>query len=391
MISTLVLIYVVFISLGLPDSVFGVAWPIVHLDFGIPESFASIYSIVTGICSGGSSFVAGIVLRRFGTPRVTFVSILMTAAGLVGMSFSPNIWVMMICAVVMGYGAGAIDTGLNNYVSLHYKARHMSWLHAFWGVGVTLSPVIMSLFLNETNTEWRTGYRVLALIQFSIAAAVGIMLPRWIRQDRKGNAAPEQEQNAEKTNLFAIKGVLPSIASLGFYCSMEFILGTWGASYIVNVYALGADVAARWVSVYFGGIMLGRIVSGFISDRLGDNKMIRAGGIISALGILLLILPFGKGSLIGLILIGFGFGPIFPSVLHAVPSRFGAKYSADITGFHMGGAYATGFASQLALGYAATEISFKIVPIVLISLLVCMLLCNETAIRRMDPEMKSFR
>ncbi|MBR4452165.1 MAG: MFS transporter [Clostridia bacterium] len=379
MISILVLIYAVFISLGLPDSVFGVAWPVVHIEFGIPESFASIYSIVTGVCSGGASFAAGLVLRKFGTPRVTFVSVLLTAAGLVGMSFSPNIWVMMLFAVVMGYGAGAIDTGLNNYVSLHFKASHMSWLHAFWGIGVTLSPLIMSLFLNGDNPEWRKGYRILALIQFSIAAAVGIMLPKWIKHDKTKTVETEQNESGEKTGLFAIKGVIPGIASLGFYCSMEFIIGTWGASYIVNVYSLGADIAARWVSLYFGGIMLGRIISGFVSDRMGDDFMIRAGGILSAAGIIMLILPFGKASFSGFILIGLGFAPVFPSVIHAVPSRFGEKYSADITGFHMGGAYAMGFLSQLALGYAATGISFRIMPFVLICLLGLMLLCNELA------------
>ena len=254
MVSILVLIYIVFISLGLPDSVFGVAWPVVHNEFGIAESSASIYSIVTGLCSGGASFVAGVVLRKFGTPRVTFVSILLTAIGLIGMSFSPNIWVMMLFAVVMGYGAGAIDTGLNNYVSLHFKARHMSWLHAFWGIGVTLSPAIMSVFLNGEQGNWRNGYRVIVVIQFSIAAAVGIMLPKWLKKDKDSQPEKAEEAVKEKLKLSDFKGLLPSILALGFYCSMEFIVGTWGASYAVNVYSIGADIAARWVSVYFGGI-----------------------------------------------------------------------------------------------------------------------------------------
>ena len=382
MVSILVIIYVVFISLGLPDSVFGVSWPVVHTEFGIPESFASIYSVVIGVCSGGASFVAGFVLRKFGTPKVTFVSVLLTAAGLVGMSFAPNIWVMMACAVVMGYGGGAIDTGLNNYVSLHFKAKHMSWLHAFWGIGVTLSPMIMSLFLGGENANWRNGYRVIALIQLLIGAAVGLILPKWIKLDKEKKAAIEESRKTEKLNPFRIKGLFPSIASLGFYCSMEFIIGTWGASYIVNVYSLGADTAARWISIYFGGIMLGRIISGFFSDHFGDDRMIRAGTIVSAFGTLFLLLPLGKASLAGLIFIGLGFAPIFPSVIHAVPSRFGAEFSADLTGFHMGGAYATGFASQLALGYAATGISFKILPFVIAAYLALMILCSETAVRK---------
>ena len=381
MITILVLIYVVFISLGLPDSVFGVAWPVVHTEFGVAESFASIYSIITGVCTGGASFVAGMVLRKFGTPRVTFVSILMTAVGLLGMSFSPNIWVMMVCAVVMGYGAGAIDTGLNNYVSLHFKARHMSWLHAFWGIGVTLSPIIMSAFLDGQSGGWRKGCRVIALLQFAIAAAVGVLLPKWRKLDREKTAEAEKP-TGKKPNLFAAPGLVPSILSLGFYCSMEFIVGTWGASYAVHVFALSPAAAAKWVSVYFGGIMTGRVLSGFVSDRLGDDRMIRIGAAASAVGIAILLLPFGQGSLLGFFFVGLGFGPVFPSVLHAVPHRFGAAYSADLTGFHMGGAYAVGFAFQLALGYAATGTTFRIVPWVLAGLLLCMAACNEAAIAR---------
>jgi len=382
MVSILVIIYVVFISLGLPDSVFGVAWPVVHNEFGVHESFASLYSIITGICSGGSSFLAGVVLRKFGTPKVTFVSILMTAAGLVGISFAPNIWVMMCCTVVLSYGAGAIDTGLNNYVSLHFKARHMSWLHAFWGIGVTLSPIIMSAFLGGEYGNWRNGYRVIASIQLCIAIAVAVMLPKWTKHDTIKRTVESGEKEKEKTNIFAFRGLLPSIAALGFYCSMEFTIGTWGASYIVNVYSLGAEVAARWISIYFGGIMLGRIISGFVSDKLGDDKMIRFGILVSALGMLIILLPFGNSSLFGLVLIGMGFGPIFPSVLHAVPSRFGIKYSADITGFHMGGAYATGFVSQLLFGYAATGITFKIFPFVLIAFLILLFVLNEMAVKK---------
>ncbi len=381
MVSILVLIYVVFISLGLPDSVFGVAWPVLHNEFGIAESFASVYSVITGLCSGGASFVAGFVLRKFGTPKVTFASVLLTSIGLFGISFSPNIWVMMLFTVVMGYGAGAIDTGLNNYISLHYKAKHMSWLHCFWGIGVTLSPIIMSFFLEGKEGNWRNGYRIIALIQLLIAAGVGVLLPKWIKNDSAISEAEPDEQN-EKVSILKIKGLISSIASLGCYCSMEFLLGIWGASFAVNEYSLNPDIAARWVSIYFGGIMFGRLLSGFISEKLNDNSLIRAGGISAAFGMLILLLPLGKMSLFGLLLIGIGFGPIFPSVLHSVPARFGKKYSADITGFHMGGAYAIGFAVQLSFGYVAANTTFGITPYVLICLLSFMILLSETAIKK---------
>lgn len=381
----LVVIYVVFISLGLPDSLFGVAWPVVHIDFGIDENFASFYSIITGICTGGVSFIAGKLIRKFGTAIVTFVSTLLTAAGLICMSFAPNIVVMMIGAVILGYGAGVIDTGLNNFVSLHYEARHMNWLHAFWGVGVTISPIIMSVFLDGETGSWRDGYRVVALLQLIIAGFVLTALKKWRGVENNTVINQENQEASDKTlfQLLKIKGVITSILSQGLYCSMEFLVGTWGASYLVNVYALAPDEAAKWVSLYYGGIMLGRVISGFISIKASDNTMIRGGIAVSLLGIILLILTLGEISFFGLLLIGIGFGPIFPSVLHSVPDRFGSKYSADITGFHMGGAYAIGFGVQLIFGFVATATTFVITPFVLLALCAGLFAANEITIKKL--------
>ena len=367
-------------SLGLPDSMFGAAWPVVHTEFQIPESFASLYGIITGICSGGVSFLAGYVIRKFGTPKVTFVSILLTALGLLGISFAPNIVVMMIFTVVMSYGAGAIDTGLNNYIALHFKARHMSWLHCCWGLGVTISPLVLSFVLDSGNS-WRSAYKIISLMQFSIALTVGLFLKKWILFDKKQNIALEEEteeKSNEKLNIFKIKGLVTSILSQGFYCSMEFLIGTWGASYLVNVYNSDPAIAARWVSLYYCGIMLGRLVSGFISIKANDKTLIRGGILFSFLGLLFLALPIGEIASAGLLLIGFGFGPIFPSILHSVPARFGKKFSADITGFHMGGAYGIGFFMQLIFGFVATATTFKITPYVLLSFCVLLFIMNES-------------
>ena len=383
MVSILVVIYIVFISLGLPDSLFGVSWPVVHTDFMIPESFASLYSIITGVCSGGVAFIAGKVIRKFGTPLVTFFSTLLTVIGLIGISFSPNIIVMMFFTVVMSYGAGAIDTALNNFISLHYEARHMSWLHCFWGLGVTISPLIMAQFLGGETGGWRSGYRVVALLQFSVTLIVLFSLKKWKKIDLKAQQHENKEnENNEKANVFKIKGAVTSILSQGFYCSMEFLIGTWGATYLVNVYGSEPDVAARWVSLYYGGIMLGRLVSGFVSIKASDNTLIRSGIIISFVGMILLLLPLGSVSVFGLLLIGFGFGPIFPSILHSVPARFGEKYSADLTGFHMGGAYAIGFLVQLIFGYTAAATTFKITPVVLIAFCVLLFAMNEITIKK---------
>jgi fucose permease len=383
MLGILIIIYIVFISLGLPDSVFGVSWPVLHIDFGVPESSGSLYSIITGVCSGGVAFVAGKLLRKFGTANVTFFSILLTAFGLIGISLSPNIVVMMICAIIMCYGQGAIDTGLNNYISLHYEARHMSWLHCFWGVGVTTSPLIMSLFLNGESGSWRNGYRILAVIQFAIAILVALSLKKWksIEKKSKNENVEEQGEKLSLKDILKLKGALTSILSQGLYCSMEFLIGTWGASFLVNTQKFSPDVAARWISLYFCGIMLGRLISGFISIKASDNMLIRGGIATAFLGMILLALPLGNISVAGLFLIGVGFGPIFPSILHSVPERFGAKYSADLTGFHMGGAYAIGFAVQLAFGYIAAATTFKITPFVLLGFIILLFAVNEFTIK----------
>ncbi len=382
MVLILVVIYIVFISLGLPDSLFGAAWPVVHKDFAIQESFASLYGIITGACTGGVSFIAGKVIRKFGTPLVTFVSTLLTALGLVIMSFAPNIVVMMFGAVILGYGAGVIDTALNNFVSLHYKSQHMNWLHAFWGVGVTISPLIMSMFLTGETGSWRNGYRVIALLQLSIAIIIAISLEKW--RTIKETEETEEQTNENKKSLIEIlkiKGVLTSLLSQGLYCSMEFLLGTWGASFLVHIHSLQPDEAAKWISLYFCGITIGRIISGFISMKANDNTMIRLGIVTSFVGMVLLALPLGNISIAGLLLIGIGFGPIFPSVLHSVPDRFGKEYSADITGFHMGGAYGIGFAIQLIFGFVATATTFMITPFILLALCIGLFIANEITIK----------
>lgn len=388
MTALLIVIYIVFVSLGLPDSLFGAAWPVTHKDFGIDESFASYYGIITGICTGGVSFVAGKMLRKFGTAKVTLVSTFMTVAALVGMSFSPNIVVMMIFAVLLGYGAGAIDTGLNNFVSLHYEARHMNWLHCCWGLGVTISPLIMSAFLSDETSSWRMGYRIVALLQFAIAFIILLSLKKWDKVE-KSIVKENTEQAAGDAKLFdllKIKGVVTSILSMGLYCGMEFSIGTWGATYAVNTFLIAPDEAAKWISLYFGGIMLGRIIAGFASMKLKDKTLIRAGIITAFLGIIVFALPLGKLSLIGFLLIGTGFGPIFPSILHSVPERFGITYSADLTGYHMGGAYGTGFAIQLIYGYAASLITFKITPYVLLALCAGVYIANEVTLKKVKKK-----
>lgn len=389
MILLLIVIYIVFISLGLPDSLFGVAWPVVHLEFGTPESFASFYSIITGICTGGVSFFAGKLIRKLGTGPVTLISTMLTVIALIGMSFSRNIVVMMLFAVVLGFGAGAIDTGLNNFVSLHYKARHMNWLHCFWGVGVTLSPIIMSAFLGGEEGSWRTGYRVVAALQFLITLIILFTLGLWKRVPQAELAPmPEETRAPEKKlgELIRARGVPTSILSLGLYCGGEYLVGTWGATYAVNAFALPPEDAAMWVSLYYGGIMLGRVVAGFVAEKASDDTLIKAGMVVAGVGMVVLALPLGSYSLIGLLLIGFGFGPVFPSIIHSVPFRFGKDYSADLTGYHMGGAYVIGFTVQLAYGFVASATTFAITPYVLLALCIGVFVATQATINSLKKQ-----
>ena len=378
----LIVIYIAFISLGLPDSLFGVSWPVLHVEFGIAESFASVYTIITAICTGGVSFVAGRVIRKFGTGKVTFFSTLLTAIGLVGISFAPNIVVMIIFAIILGYGAGAIDTGLNSYVSLHYKAKYLNWLHCFWGMGVAISPMIMSGFLGAGEGQWRNGYRVVALLQLAIAMIILATLKKWdpaVEQEQRDSAKADMTMG----QMFRLKGLPTSILSLGLYCGAEYLIGTWGATYAVHEFDLAPEVAAKWVSLYYGGIMLGRIITGFVPERIGDDLRVKCGVLISLAGIVFLALPVGNIALAGLLLIGIGFGPVFPAVIHSVPDRFGSTYSADLTGYHMGGAFTMGYIAQLSFGYVAVLTGYGILPFILLGMILGVYILHGITIRIM--------
>ncbi len=372
MISLIIVIYIIFISLGLPDSLFGTAWPLVHQDMGVAVSFASVFSIIVSLCTSFINFVAGKLIRKIGTGLITFLSICLTIIGMLGISFSPNIWVMMFFSVLLGLGGGVIDTALNNYVSVHYSAKHMNWLHCFWGVGVTISPIIVSFFMAQG--EWRSGYRAIVAIQSLIAVLAFFNIKRW------KSIEPVKEVELKHTGVRPTiknnKALLFSYLTMAFYTTIEFTAGTWFASYLVEYMQLSPAVAARWVSFYFGGIMLGRFVSGFISDRVGDKRMILYGGILSMFGMVFVMLSSHASTMLGMLVIGLGFAPIFPSVIHAVPSRFGVEYSVDLTGFHMGIAYVAGFASQAIFGFLAAATSFAIMPYYMIIFGTCSAAAN---------------
>ena len=383
----LIIIYASFISLGLPDSVFGVSWPVAHIDLGVGLDFASLLTVLVGLCTASLSMFAGRLIRRFGTGPVTSVSVLLTAIALMGISFSPTVWWVIPFMIMLGVGAGAVDVGLNDYVAAHYKAQHMNWLHCFWGIGVTVSPLIMSRFL--LNASWRSGYRVIALIQLGFSVMLFLALPLWKKiaaknadpslPDAEPLPAPDPAARPIQT-----PGVRMSMLMLAFYCGLEYIVGTWGASFLIHTRGIDAARAATWVSLYYGGIMFSRFITGFTTMRLSDQAPIRTGLIVLLLGAVCLALPFGDVfALMGMLLVGMGCGPIFPCTIHATAARFGKTYSADIVGFQMGGAYFGTLLLQPLFGYVATRTTFFITPYVLLVLALLQLCLFEGLERKL--------
>lgn len=375
----LLIIYLAFISLGLPDSILGAAWPIMRTDLNAPLSAAGLVSMIVSASTIVSSLNSSRLLRRFGTGMVSFLSALLTAAALLGFSFSGSILFLLVLAVPLGLGAGAIDAGLNNYVALHYQARHMNWLHCFWGIGATLGPAIMSAFLHSEN--WRGGYRTIAGLQFLLVLILLAALPAWRKHEQSEQASQGEESTARDMSirqLLSLRGAKPAMAAFFFYCASEITLGLWGSSFLVEVRGIPAAQAALWVSVYYGGITVGRGIAGFVSMKLTNRQLIRAGQLISLAGAVLLLLPLPKPvSCAALLLIGMGYAPIYPAMLHETPVRFGRANSQQLMGLQMALAYTGSTLAPSLIGAAAGLTSIVILPFFLAGASFVMLLCCE--------------
>ncbi|CEE00100.1 MULTISPECIES: MFS transporter [Bacillaceae] len=380
----LIIIYLAFISLGLPDSLLGAAWPVMQSDFGAPIETAG-YLFMT--IAGGtilSSLVSGKVLKRFGTGKVTFVSVLMTACALLGFYFAPSIIWLFLCAIPLGMGAGAVDSGLNDYVATHYKAHHMSWLHCFWGVGATLGPVIMAQYISNQN--WGKGYLTISGLQFILVVILLFTLPLWnkVNSHITINKEPEEpkgisfKENAEKVRPLQMNGVKLALASFFFYCAVEATVGLWGSSFLVNVKGLTAATAAEWVSFYYAGITIGRLMTGFVTFKMSNQVLIRMGQIIALTGAILLVLPLPSFfSVAGFIVVGLGLAPIFPCMLHETPARFGEKHSQAIMGYQMAVAYTGSTFMPPLFGFIASHTTVALFPICTVIFVIAMVLSSE--------------
>ncbi len=370
----LALIYIAFISLGLPDSLLGSGWPVIHNALNVPISYMGIVSMVI---SGGtivSSLLSDRLTSKLGTRIVTVTSVFLTAIALFGFSFSNQFWMLIIFAIPYGLGAGAIDAALNNYVALHYTSKHMSWLHCFWGVGTIVSPFVMSYAL--TNSTWNNGYRIVAFIQLGIGVFLLATLPVW-----KANRQ-NVEDNTKSIGLIGalkIKGVPYLLIGFFAYCSAEATAMYWASTYMVEVKGITTDRAARFASLFYIGMTVGRFLSGFIMNKLGDRKMIILGTCILSCGIISLLIPAGNPtvSLAGFIIIGFGCAPIYPCIIHSTPGNFGAENSGAIIGIQMASAYVGSTFIPPLFGLLGNLISFAILPVYLTIFIILMISMTE--------------
>lgn len=372
----LAIIYVAFISLGLPDALLGSAWPNMHVDINAPISYAGVITMIISAGTIVSSIFSDKMTRKLGAGKVTAISVGLTAAALFGFSVAPSFFVLCLFAIPYGLGAGAVDAALNNYIALHYEARHMSWLHCFWGLGASIGPYIMGACLTG-GLHWSSGYRVVSLIQIVLTAVLFMSLPLWKGQTKE-EGGTSQSRGIGMRELFQIPGAKAGLICFFCYCALEQTAGIWAASYMVLKRDITENTAASFASLFYIGITVGRFICGFITMKLNDRQMIRLGQGITLIGIFFLLMPFGEISIcIGLILIGTGCAPIYPSMIHATPENFGAENSQAVIGMQMAFAYLGITLIPPFFGVIAEHISMGLYPFFMAVLLVVMVLGSE--------------
>lgn len=384
-------IYLAFISLGLPDSLLGSAWPVMYPELGTSVSSAGIISMIIAAGTIVSSLNSDRLNTRFGTGKITAVSVLTTAVALFGFSVSHSFLALCLWGIPYGLGAGSVDAALNNYVALHYKARHMSWLHCMWGVGCSTGPVVMGYAINHST--WSNGYRTIALFQIVLTLILFFSLPLWQKPSADAsadeNSVPEQRSFSR---LIRVPGVKEVLTCFFCYCAVESTAGMWAASYCTLFRGIDAKRAASWASLFYVGITIGRFFCGFITMKLNDQKMIRLGQAVIAVGTILMLLPLGDSLLfIGLILIGLGCAPIYPSIIHETPANFGADLSQGIIGIQMAFAYVGTCLMPPVFGVLGQHISFGLYPVFLMAILILMVVMAERMHRVTAEKRNSYK
>ena len=380
----LVIIYISFISLGLPDSLLGAAWPAIYKELQVPVSYAGIIAMIISVGTIISSLQSDRLTRKLGTGKVTSISVAMTAAALFGFSISNSFWMLCLWAIPYGLGAGSVDASLNNYVALHYESRHMSWLHCMWGIGASAGPYIMGYVMTCGRT-WNMGYLVISVLQIFLTFILIFSLPLWKNRpqiiDENGQKISAKALSLKE--VLQIRGSKEIMVCFFCYCALEQTAGLWASSYLTLYKGTAPEMAAKFASMFFIGITIGRALSGFITMKLNDVQMIRLGQSLIALGILIMFLPFGQeASLAGFIVIGLGCAPIYPCIIHSTPAHFGADKSQAIIGIQMASAYVGTSVMPPLFGLIANHITVAILPVYLLAILVVMVVMHEQLNRK---------
>ena len=336
----LMVIYIAFIGLGIPDSLFGTAWPAIYAEWALPISFGSFVTVIMSCGTVVSSLLSARVIARFGTNVVSAVSTLLTAIALIGFSLAPGLWAMCLLAVPLGIGAGAIDVALNNYVALHYSATHMSFLHCFYGIGVSVSPYIMSLVISG-QSGWRGGYRIAFFIQLAITLLLFVTLPLWKKaHGREGGAAETEIKTLTLAQTLKIPGVKQMCGMFITSCGIEYSCGVWGSTFLVEFKHMATDHAARVIMLYYVGMALGRFLSGVLATKLHSWSIIRVGQSVLGAALVILLIPGPAAiSAVGFFLVGLGNGPLFPNFNYLAPQTFGEDVSQSVIGVQMAFSY----------------------------------------------------
>lgn len=385
----LAVIYVAFISLGLPDAVLGAAWPTMSVDLGAPISWAGGISMTISAGTIVSALLSDRMTLRFGAGKVTAVSVALTALALFGFSVAPNYWVLILLAIPYGLGAGGVDAALNNYVAIHYESRHMSWLHAMWGIGALTGPYIMGFALGACQ-GWSWGYRYISILQVALTAILIFSLPLWKKRSevKTGEASSESGETANNETrkplgvrgVLAIRGAKEILVMFFCYCALESTAMLWGSSYMVLGKGVDKTTAAMWASLFCIGITVGRLASGFLTMKFNDPTMIRLGQALVLIGIvsMLLPLPHNTGTIVGLMIIGLGCAPIYPCVIHSTPAYFGEDKSQAIVGMQMACAYVGSMCMPPVFGLIAQHVSVLWFPLYMLVFLVLMVIMHES-------------
>lgn len=392
------IIYIAFISLGLPDSLLGSAWPLMYGQMNVPVSYAGIISMIIAFGTIISSLQSDRLTKKLGPGKVTAISVGMTAFALFGFSISSSFWMLCLWAIPYGLGAGSVDAALNNYVALHYKSRHMSWLHCMWGVGASIGPYIMG-FAISNGANWTGGYKYISILQIILTIILFLSLPLWKKTgDIKTTGETQTTDSAQTDNsdssinkknhlplkkVLSIPGAKEIMITFFCYCGLEATTGLWGSSYFVLYYGISADEASSLASLFFIGITVGRMISGFLTMKLNDNKMVRLGQGIILVAITLFLLPLGVNfAKLGFILIGLGCAPIYPCIIHSTPTRFGADKSQAVIGIQMASAYIGSCIMPPIFGFLASKINIGLFPYYLLTLLIFMFIMHELTIKK---------